>query len=340
MKKILNIFIGLCFTTSVVGQGLHFSQFYNNPVFINPANTGQLQDADYRVGLIYRTQYTNIPVPYNTVGASAEFGLMRNNLENNWFGVGISVWNDKSGDGNLSLTKTQANAGYHILAGDKSLLSLGVGIANVARNVNISALTFVSQWDDLSFNPALPNQEKAPSGNMSYLDIHFGGNFLYTPNDQTSISIGASVQHINQPKETFLGTTNRIGMRPILNAEATFKTSDNFILQPSAYYTYQKRASELVFGTMTNTNLSRGNGLYNSDKNELLNGIYYRMGDAIIFCTGYKWNNFSLMMSYDHTLSSLAVANRGFGAFEVSLTYNGKYGNFNEARPTYGCPRF
>jgi type IX secretion system PorP/SprF family membrane protein len=340
MKKIFSIFSLIIASNIVLAQGLHFSQFFNNPVFLNPANTAQLASDDYRVGMVYRTQYTNIPVPYNTLGASGEFGLMRNNLETNWFGAGFAIWNDVSGDANLRLTKAQVTGAYHIITSEKSMWNLGVGIANVSRSVNISGLTFVSQWDEFSFNPDNPNGEKANAGKTNYVDIDFGGNYTYNNNDITSFKIGASVQHINTPKESFLGGKNRLGMRPVLSVEASFKTNDNFLFQPSAYYTVQKKASELVVGTMTNINLSRGNGLYGKDKNELLTGFYYRTGDALIFCSGYKFNNTALMISYDHTISSLKNANRGFGAFEISLLYTGRYGNYNEARPTYGCPRF
>ena len=34
----------------VIAQDLHFSQFFNNPLPTNPANTGFIPDADYRMG--------------------------------------------------------------------------------------------------------------------------------------------------------------------------------------------------------------------------------------------------------------------------------------------------
>ncbi len=72
MKVCIKIFffflISSSFIQNGIGQDLHFSQFFNNPLLTNPANTGFIPDADYRLGASYRNQYSNImAVPYNTI---------------------------------------------------------------------------------------------------------------------------------------------------------------------------------------------------------------------------------------------------------------------------------
>ena len=52
-------------------QGMHFSQYYNAPLLINPANTALMSDHDYRMGANYRSQWTKVPVPYKTFSAYA-----------------------------------------------------------------------------------------------------------------------------------------------------------------------------------------------------------------------------------------------------------------------------
>ncbi|MFN7275608.1 MAG: type IX secretion system membrane protein PorP/SprF, partial [Bacteroidota bacterium] len=51
------------------GQDIHFSQYYNAPLLVNPANTGFNPDFDYRVGVNYRSQWANIGSPYKTMSA-------------------------------------------------------------------------------------------------------------------------------------------------------------------------------------------------------------------------------------------------------------------------------
>jgi hypothetical protein len=52
---------------SLHAQDLHFSQFFNSPLTTNPANTGFIPDADFRLGANYRNQWSTImTVPYKT----------------------------------------------------------------------------------------------------------------------------------------------------------------------------------------------------------------------------------------------------------------------------------
>ncbi|MFM2386299.1 MAG: hypothetical protein RL660_1056 [Bacteroidota bacterium] len=340
MKKLFLVSIAVLSVQLLQAQGLHFSQFYNAPLLLNPANSGLLPDDDYRIGTQYRTQFSTVPVPYRTNNVYGDFGINRNKNENGWLGVGFGLWDDKAGDGNLRLTKTQLSLAYHVITNDYSMWSVGLGGAYVTRSINFSNLTFLNQWDEFSFNNDLPNQENVRVGNVSYIDANVGAKYLYGKDDRFNITVAGSVLHVNQPRESFLvGGTNRLGMRPVLNVEANFKSGENLIFSPSVYYTSQKRASELLFGTMTTTNLSRKRYM-NNDRNELLIGAYHRLSDALIVAGGYNFNNFRFMCSYDYTISKLASANSGYGALEFSLGYVARYGRSASDRRTYGCPRF
>ena len=56
--------LGVCRAS---GQDLHFSQWFNSPLSTNPANTGFIPDADYRLGANYRNQWSAImAMPYRT----------------------------------------------------------------------------------------------------------------------------------------------------------------------------------------------------------------------------------------------------------------------------------
>src|SRR5271156_1590388 len=112
MKKGLNILFALCLLISgeAWGQSMHFSQYYNAPLLLNPANTALMPDEDYRAGLNYRNQWAVVPVPYNTFSAFADFkvgGNKNNENHNNWLGIGLAFFNDNAGDGNLALNEIQ-----------------------------------------------------------------------------------------------------------------------------------------------------------------------------------------------------------------------------------------
>jgi type IX secretion system PorP/SprF family membrane protein len=318
-------------------QGLHFSQYNNSPMLLNPANTGLLQDNDWRAGLNYRTQWATVPVPYNTFSAFADFGLMRNQWETSWLGAGVAVWRDVAGNGNLALTKVQTNLAFHLLTNDNSSVSAGLGAGYNQRSVDFNKLTYDVQWDEFSFNKSLSNNETNATQKSTFMDLSAGVNFAYYNNNNFYMKMSVGAKNLNQPTESFYGSSNKLGLRPLFNLDITYKASDNFMINPSIYYTRQKKASELVGGAMFNINVGENSVAGN---NEFLVGAYYRNNDALIFAAGYQFRHHRFTFSYDHTVSDMSEGNKGIGAFELSLILQGNYKAGNEITNTYGCPRF
>src|SRR3954470_16147115 len=86
-------------------QDLHFSQYFNSPLLVNPANTGFIPDGDYRVGINYRNQWANIGNPYKTFSAFGDAQVFGDRFENGWVGVGGALLRDVAGSGNLATTR-------------------------------------------------------------------------------------------------------------------------------------------------------------------------------------------------------------------------------------------
>src|SRR5437870_344316 len=104
------------------GQDLHFSQFFNSPLTTNPANTGFIPDADYRIGANYRNQYSTVmTVPYKTMSIFGDAQVLRDRIDNGWVGLGGVILRDVAGSGNLTSTKVYASAAYHQMLGLNSL---------------------------------------------------------------------------------------------------------------------------------------------------------------------------------------------------------------------------
>lgn len=335
MKKRFTVLLVALFGINSYAQDIHFSQYYNSPLLLNPANTGLLENNDWRVGIQYRNQSATIPVPYNTFTAFADCGLFREKWDNSWLGTGLAMWRDVAGNGNLALTKVQGNIAAHVL-GENMSFSIGLNAAYTQRSVDFSKLTYDVQWDEFSFNSNLPNLETNTKQKTSYLDLGTGVLFTFFNNNNLYGKASLGVQHLNRPTESFYGGSNKIGLRPIGNIELIYKASDKIILTPSVYFTTQKRASELVGGTLVNINTAEDASLKAS---ELILGIFYRNKDAVIGKAGYQFGNSRVMVSYDQTISQLAEGNNGMGAFEVSLILQGNYKN-SDINKTLGCPRF
>lgn len=339
MRNILHIvFLSALLLTggSLCAQDLHFSQFFNSPLTTNPANTGFIPDANYRLGINYRNQWTSVPVPYKTMSAFGDFQVFREKLEFGWLGIGGVILRDVAGSGNLTSTKVYGSIAYHQLLGESSLLSLGFNAGTANKRIDMNKLTFDNQWNGKFFDAAAPSGEPITQSSITYYDMQVGMNYAYFPNDNVYINTGFSVHHVNKPRESFYSSNNQIDRRYIGFLNASIKVSDVLILNPSAYYTTQAGAQETVMGGYAAYNL-QGNG----DK-QLFGGLYYRLKDAAFFLLGYQLGNVRMMFNYDVTTSSLATTNTGRGAYELSIIYLGIYPShhYSGSRKLFLCPRF
>lgn len=339
MRKLIlsfSIVLACLLPKSGKGQGLHYSQFYNTPLLLSPANTGLMPDKDYRVGINYRNQWSNLPAPFHTFSAFGDFQLFKGAEGSNWLGLGAAVFNDRAGNGDLSLFNAQFSAAYHLQLGYYSMLSVGMGIGFVQRSVNFSKLTFDTQWDGFTFNPQSGNGETYAFQKTSYPDISAGINYALFPNDNVYIKLGAGLLHVNTPKESFYNQENKIGMRPTGNLDMLFKTSENLIIDFSSYYSYQKGASELIFGGSVSYNVMPKENA----PSVVILGIYHRLGDAIIPTLGFEWNKMRFTSSLDINVSGMSPSAGGNGAIEFSIIYQGLYSKGSRERSNYACPRF
>lgn len=337
-KKLTKIFLGILLTTLchlAQGQDLHFSQFYNSPLTTNPANTGFIPDASYRIGVNYRTQYSNImAVPYKTFSAFADAKFMEDKLENGWLGLGLVMLGDEAGSGTLKSTKIYGSVAYHQLLGYSSLLSAGFNLGYAQKRIDPSRLKFPDQFDGKFFDANRTTTVQLTNTSTNYFDLQAGLNYAYFPTDDIYINAGYSAQHVNRPNETFFDdkTSNSIvPVRHIAFANAILKVSDRVIINPNIYYSNQVGASELTGGLRANYNLSE------AGETQFIAGLYYRHKESIIPVAGFVAKRLEFTFSYDVTISSLNSFNNGRGAFEFSLIKKGEYNNSDSKTL---CPKF
>jgi type IX secretion system PorP/SprF family membrane protein len=336
--KIFFLMILSCFAlVNEEGQDLHFSQFFNNPLLTNPANTGFIPDADYRLGASYRNQYSNImAVPYKTMSIFGDAQVFRNRIETGWLGLGAVILRDVAGSGSLTSTKAYASIAYHQELGLSSLLTAGFNVGWANKRIDQSKLTFPDQFDGKFFDSNIPTSAMLLNNSISYFDLQVGMNYAYFPTEDIYINAGYSIHHVNEPKETFFedNGNDQISMRQIAFLNGLFKVTDNVIINPNVYYTTQAKASELVLGI---------NGAYNLTEHgekQFIAGLYYSYGDAVVPIVGLEINNIRFTFSYDVTTSSLKNYNHSFGATEFNVLKKGYYSDFQGDRQQALCPIF
>lgn len=321
-------------------QDLRFSQWFNSPLTTNPANTGFIPDADFRIGANYRSQWINVmEVPYKTLSVFGDAQVFRDRIESGWIGLGGVILRDVAGSGNLTSTKAYGSVAYHQMLGLSSLLSAGFNIGWANKRIDPTRLKFPDQFNQSTgfFDAGIPTNVVFNSTSISYVDMQVGLNYAFFPTEDLYVNGGFSVHHINRPRETFFtesGFDNRLSPRYIGFLNASMKLNQQVIINPMAYYTSQATASELVGGLSANYNLS-GDG-----ETQVIGGMYYRVGESLIPLIGFQWKNFRMSFTYDVTTSPLSQYNNARGAIEFSLLKHGFYsegtGNLRQSL----CPQF
>jgi type IX secretion system PorP/SprF family membrane protein len=336
IRKIL--FVNLSFFVSIISyaQDLHFSQFYNSPLTTNPANTGFIPDADFRMGVNYRNQWNSIlNKPYVTISASGDAQFFRDKLQNGWLGLGGVLLSDKAGSGGLRSDKFYGSVAYHQMLGLSSLLSAGFNLGYVSKRIDPTVLKFPDQFNGKFFDGTTPTGVQFANLNIDYYDMQVGMNYAYFPREDIYINAGYSIHHVNKPKETFFGDNTETGKIPIRHIgflNAILKVNPRVIINPNIYFTTQQKAVEINGGIRANYNLSE------YGESQLIAGLYYRYKDAVIPTIGFETKKTAFTFSYDATLSPLKSFNNYRGAAEFSIVKKGFYPG-NSDRQTM-CPSF
>ncbi|MBN8851843.1 MAG: PorP/SprF family type IX secretion system membrane protein [Sphingobacteriales bacterium] len=335
--------MGCCMVLALLqghAQDLHFSQWFNSPLTTNPANTGFIPDADFRLGANYRDQWSPVmAVPYRTMSIWGDAQVFRNRIENGWMGVGGVILRDDAGAGTLTSTEAYGSVAYHQMLGYSSLLTAGFNAGFINKRINTSQLKFPDQFDGHFFDAQLPTSVVIDQPNVTYFDMQIGLNYAYFPTNKMYLNAGFSVQHINRARESFFSTDpagfdSRIPRRYIGFINASIKASDQVIINPMGYYTSMANSSEAVLGMNAQYNLK------DDGDQQVIGGLYYRAGDAIIPMIGFIYKNIKLTFTYDVTTSTLKHYDGGFGAFEFALTSQGFYNEYNGNRRQSLCPSF
>jgi type IX secretion system PorP/SprF family membrane protein len=292
-------------------QDIHFSQFYNTPLIINPAFTGN-SDYNLRFGLNYRNQGKSISVPYKTYSAFIDAKLTPRFLKRGRFGIGGMFYNDRAGDGNLQSTTGMAFASYSkgFNRYNTFVGTIGIAIGFLNRSVNFSKLLFDNQWNGTSFDPSLPNNENFTDNSIFSIDFNFGALISYSFSKKIKVHIGSSLCHVNKPKTSFYESNNRLEHKLIIHGGLYYELNNKLNITPEFFYSTQSNTNEIIFGT---------NLLYGKKELKLNCGIWYRFSRDIIPLIGINYNKYNLSFSYDINISKLHYASNYCGGMEISL---------------------
>ena len=341
MKRILStLIVCVVLASAINAQDPNFSQFFASPLTLNPALTGKF-DGSFRVAGNYRNQWPTINNAFVTKTASFDFGILKNKLADvDQLGVGILALTDQAGDGVMVTNSAGLSLAYHKGLDENGYHQIGAGFQGtyVNKRLDINKVDFEDELTPLGFtgvtNEVFSNQQI----NVNYVDINAG--FLYngSTNGYNNFYVGASMYHINRPKESFLGADFLLTPRVTLQAGGKIPIGSYHSFNISTNYSFQANAKNFVAGGTFSYNV---NSNIENPTNVFL-GAWTRISsiynDAVIPYFGLEFKSIHIGYSYDINVSPLKSASNSVGGNEISLIYIKKPSDPNTKK--LNCPRF
>ncbi len=301
------IIVLLFYPGILCAQDPGYSQFFANPLHLNPAFAGTTELA--RTVINYRNQWPSKGNSFTTYSLSYDQLLKKHKA-----GIGFQVYYDREPNNIVNTSSGSLSYSYHLQLGMESFMTLGLSGGIVLKQFDGNGLIFPSEIDQLSgsITPGYPlvisDDKKA------YPDFAIGA-----VGQHKEVFWGASVHHLTQPDQSITEGDNKskLPMKITVHAGARSRKlhhgllSREFTLSPNILYQQQ--------GSFKQLNL----GIYMIEKSFLF-GAWFRNNidtrpDAFIALAGFAREKFQFGYSFDYTLSQLS--NYSHGSHEISLTF-------------------
>jgi type IX secretion system PorP/SprF family membrane protein len=305
-------------TINLYGQDIHFSNYNQAPLSYNPANTGNYSGT-WRLMGNYRQQGQNLSNYYNSATFAFDHPIFIHSEKGS---IGIIYFYDNSANNTLLVNKLYLSGSYFIKISSKSYLHMGLQGGVVCKKLSIDGLSLPDQFDmgQGYFNPDLPSMERFEEQKLSYIDLNWG--IMWSRKSSLlSSELGIAMFHYNRPRESFFGNNYYLNPKYLIHGMAKKKILSNLYIRPMAIYTFEAKSNELLFG------FDMGIVQKNEEKaKDFYIGTYYRGGytrnsDALIFKTGFKYQEYEFSIAYDMDISGQKLQNYSANAFEISLIF-------------------
>lgn len=315
LKSVLVIlFAGASNTSS--SQDIHFSQFMQSPLNLNPAQTGNFKGS-YRFAGNFRRQWSSVTIPYQTFGFSADAKDLARLKNAN---AGLSVYQDKTGDSHFSTLQVNLALSQRFnLKKDKSeYFLLGIQSGFTQRRIDYSNLTYDNQYNGFYYDPSIPNNEIFQNDGRIYANLNAGVNWVKNFEERKNVSAGIAFFNLTKPPQSFFGNSAiLLDRRLSLNLGGQYKLSDKWDILPSTLFMAQGTFREWIIGSSVKYIIQDSKQEYRA----IYMGGWARTRDAGFVSVGIDYNEWYVGLSYDINFSNLRPASRGRGGFELSVIY-------------------
>mmetsp|Transcript_20775 Transcript_20775/g.28043 ORF Transcript_20775/g.28043 Transcript_20775/m.28043 type:complete len:261 (-) Transcript_20775:6-788(-) len=241
MKRVLAIIaIGIGFSASA--QDPQFTQFYANPIYLNPAFAGS--HGCPRIAMNYRNEWPSLTGNYVTYSAS--YDQYFKNING---GFAVLATHDQQGQGTIFTSMLGAVYSYHLNVNRKFKMMFGARASMYNKYLDWSKLTFGDMID--------------PRRGFIYQtgDVQRGGSRYFFDASAGVVGynkhffFGFAAHHLNRPDESMIIGSSRLPIRMTghmgakIPLGARSKYTNTTSIMPNIIYQYQNGFQELMFGT-------------------------------------------------------------------------------------------
>ena len=297
-----------------------FTQFYSNPVYLNPAFAGSNKCP--RIVSNFRNQWPGFSGDFITT--SLTYDQYVDKIKG---GLGIILMSDQVAK-TLKSNEASFVYSYHQHLSRKFTLNFGIQGTYISKSIDRSNLTFgdmihprrgfvLSTQDVINYAPV--DIFDFSAGILGYTDKFY---------------VGFATHHLTEPSFSYISTNNtsflnrrytaHAGTEISLNSKSLFSEEEKS-LSPSVLFIKQGDFQQLNFG------------LYYRKGNYVL-GAWYREGDSFIVTAGMNTKLLRIGYSYDLTTSQLGVYSGG--SHEISIALKLYCAPKKKSLRAMSCPSF
>lgn len=331
--------IALAVPSGLEGQAVEMSQYWSQPLYVNPAMAGISYGP--RVSASYRNQWPSLGEGFNG-GFTTYMAGVDGYIPKIHSGLGLLYYGDFTAGGLLSKNTVTASYAFQVRLNGKVGMRIGIEGSFIEQHINWGQLQFYDMINpytgfyDQNFQ-LNPTNEHAPARLNTFQGDMGAGLIFFTD----KIYGGFAVRNLLSPNESFYATpksstpfrfTGHIGASFDVKHRRNYRY--NIFVSPNVLIANQGRDVQANAGLMAGVSL-------------VYFGAWFRYAfynaDALIFVVGIRKGKVRFGYSYDATVSRLA--GRTGGSHELTLIFNWSGNDDNSLHPHIDkayipCPEF
>ena len=322
IRKILSTYFFILLSiTAARAQDAQLTQFYNAPLYINPAFAGSIELS--RVGFNQRIQW---PTLAQTVETSSAY--YDNHFANTPHGIGLIAVRTRESIAKLRYTYIGAQYASRLELNEKWVFQLGTEARWFQKDADFEELLFSDQID-LASGTISPTSAEFIQGQYqkSGFDLALGG-VLYSG----STWLGVSVFHLLEPDDSFGGSESKIPRFYSVHAGQKFYLKKGR-RRNTLSYSFQERSLSFAVNYKTQGPFAQLDLGVQTYLEPFYAGLWYRgipiqsvgsinKSESVIILTGVQLREgVNIGYSYDITVSELRGASGGSHEISISLLF-------------------